>query len=110
MNGVLIRDILNIITYELYFWRKPNIPNFYIFGYKYFVHNIGKDNLDKFDSKSDKALFIGYSSSSKDFCIFNKRTLKIEESIHIVFDEFSPSDDRLKENEDQEDWLTLINH
>ena len=32
-------------------------------------------------------MFIGYSSSSKAYKIFNKRTQCIEESIHVVFDE-----------------------
>ena len=93
MNRVLIRFILNKTSYELYFRRKPNNSHFYIFGCKCYVHNNGKDNIDKFDIKFDKALFIGYSSFSKPFHVFNKKTLKIEESIHIVFYEFSSSDD-----------------
>ena len=32
-------------------------------------------------------MFVGYSSSSKAYRIFNKRTQCIEESIHVVFDE-----------------------
>ena len=64
------------------------------------MHNNGKDNLDKFDSKSNEALFIRYSSSSKAFRVCNKKILKIGKSIHVVFNEFSSSDDRLKEEED----------
>ena len=51
-------------------------------------------------------MFASYSSSSKAFSVFSKRTLGIKESIHIVFNEFSLSDDRLREKEDQEDWMT----
>ena len=32
-------------------------------------------------------IFLGYSSISKAYRIFNKRTLVIEESMHLVFDE-----------------------
>ena len=48
-----------------------------------------KDILGKFDAKSDEGIFLGYSSISKAFRIFNKRTLVIEESIHVVFNEVS---------------------
>ena len=64
MNRELIRSILNKTPYELYFGKKPNISHFCIFGYKCYVYNNGKDNLDKFDSKFDETLFIRYSSSS----------------------------------------------
>ena len=49
--------------------------------------NNGKERLKKFDAKSDEAIFLGYSSSSKAFRVFNKRSLVVEESIHVVFDE-----------------------
>ena len=71
MNKALIIPIFNKTPYKLYFGRKPNISHFYIFGCKCFVHNNGKDNLDKYDSKSYEAFFIDYSSSSKPFHIFN---------------------------------------
>ena len=72
MNRTLIRPILNKTHYELHFGRKLNISYFHIFGCKCFGHNNHKDNLDKFNSKSNEALFIGYSSSSKAFQVFNK--------------------------------------
>ncbi|GMJ08622.1 hypothetical protein HRI_004531400 [Hibiscus trionum] len=46
-----------------------------------------RDNLGKFDAKSDEAIFIGYSLTSKAYRVFNKRTLVVEESIHVVFDD-----------------------
>ena len=53
--------------------------------------NNGKDNLGKFDAKSDEGIFLGYSLTSKAFRVFNKRTLVVEEYIHVIFDEFNPS-------------------
>ena len=35
----------------------------------------------------DIGIFLGYSSTSKAYRVFNKRTLVIEESMHVVFDE-----------------------
>ena len=42
--------------------------------------------LSKFDAKADEDIFLEYSSSSKAYRVFNKSTLVIEESIHVVFD------------------------
>ncbi|GKA41059.1 putative ribonuclease H-like domain-containing protein, partial [Tanacetum coccineum] len=43
------------------------------------------DNLGKFDSKSDEGFFIGYSLSSKAFRVYNTRTKKVEENLHVGF-------------------------
>ena len=50
-----------------------------------------KDNLGKFDLKYDIGIFLGYSNSSKAYRVYNKRTLVVEESMHITFDKFNPS-------------------
>ena len=90
-NRVIIRPILKKTPYEIYKGRKPNISHFHIFGCKCFVLNNDKDNLGKFDEKSDEGIFLGYSLSSKAFRIYNKRTLTIEESMHVSFDESNTS-------------------
>ncbi|XP_061367401.1 uncharacterized protein LOC133310482, partial [Gastrolobium bilobum] len=52
------------------------------------ILGIGKvENLSKFDSKADEGIFLGYSLTSRAYRIYNKRTMVIEESIHIVFNE-----------------------
>nr|GFB38095.1 ribonuclease H-like domain-containing protein [Tanacetum cinerariifolium] len=43
------------------------------------------DNLGKFEAKRDEGYFLGYSMSSKAFRIFNKRTKRVEENVHIEF-------------------------
>nr|GFB41161.1 hypothetical protein [Tanacetum cinerariifolium] len=43
------------------------------------------DNLGKFKGKWDEGYFIGYSMSSKAFRVFNKRTRKVEENLHVEF-------------------------
>ena len=60
-----------------------------------------KKNLGKFDAKSDKRIFIGYSDTSKSFRVFNKRTLEVEKSVHIVFYEspLEPLRDEVEECE-----------
>ena len=63
-----------------------------------------KDNLGKFDVKSNVGIFLGYSTSSKTFNVFNKRTMVVEESIHVIFYE---SNNSLQERESFDDDLGL---
>ena len=86
LNHILTRLIIKKTSYEIWKKRKPNIYYFYVFGYKCFILNNGKENLEKFDAKSDEAIFLGYSINSKAYRVFNKRTLTMEESAHVTFD------------------------
>nr|GEW01035.1 hypothetical protein [Tanacetum cinerariifolium] len=45
------------------------------------------ENLDKMREKRDLCILVGYSNQSKGYCVYNKRTRLIVESIHIRFDE-----------------------
>nr|GEX34776.1 ribonuclease H-like domain-containing protein [Tanacetum cinerariifolium] len=42
-----------------------------------------KDHLEKFDGKSDNEFFVGYSLNSKAFRVYDIRTRKVEENLHI---------------------------
>lgn len=44
--------------------------------------------MGKFNAKSDKGIFIGYSATNKSYRVFNNRILAVEESFHVVFDEY----------------------
>jgi len=39
------------------------------------------------DAKADKAIFLGYSLHNKAYKLFDKRTLTVEESVHVVCNE-----------------------
>ena len=52
-----------------------------------FVLNNGKENLGKFDAKSGKGIFIGYTQSNKAYRVYNKRLFTVEEFVHVTFDE-----------------------
>nr|GEX59919.1 hypothetical protein [Tanacetum cinerariifolium] len=45
------------------------------------------ENLDKMKEKGDPCILVGYSTQSKGYRVYNKRTRMIVESIHIRFDE-----------------------
>ncbi|GKE25973.1 ribonuclease H-like domain-containing protein [Tanacetum coccineum] len=49
------------------------------------------DSLGKFDGKSDKGCLLGYSTTSKAFRAYNKRTKRVEENLHIDFLEDQPN-------------------
>ena len=85
LNRVLIMAFLNKTPYELWINKKPNISYFKVFGIKCFILNT-KDNLGKFDAKSNVGIFLSYYSSSKAYRVFNKNTMVVEEFIHVVFD------------------------
>ena len=72
VNMTHIHCILKRTPYKLWKGRLPNISYFHAFGCKCFVHNNGKETLGKFDAKSDKGIFLCYSSISKAYIVFNK--------------------------------------
>ncbi|GJW47463.1 retrovirus-related pol polyprotein from transposon TNT 1-94 [Tanacetum coccineum] len=45
------------------------------------------ENLDKMKEKGDSCILVGYSTQSKGYRVYNKRTRLIVESIHLRFDE-----------------------
>ncbi|GJW07411.1 putative ribonuclease H-like domain-containing protein [Tanacetum coccineum] len=47
--------------------------------------------LGKFDGKADEGFLVGYSINSKAFRVFNTRTRKVEENLHITFLENKPN-------------------
>ena len=71
-NRAYIHKKLDKTPYELYKGRKHNLSHLHIFGCKCFIHNNGKDNLRKFNPKSDEGIFFGYSNRSKAYRVYNK--------------------------------------
>nr|GFA74491.1 hypothetical protein [Tanacetum cinerariifolium] len=45
------------------------------------------DHLGKFDGKDDEGFFVGYSTNSKAFRVFNSKTRIVEETPHVKFKE-----------------------
>nr|GFB46492.1 hypothetical protein [Tanacetum cinerariifolium] len=66
--------------------RKPSVKFFHIFGSVCYIVRDG-ENLDKIKEKGDECIFVGYSTQSRAYRVFNKRTRVIMESIHVNFDE-----------------------
>ncbi|KAF7153570.1 hypothetical protein RHSIM_Rhsim01G0047600 [Rhododendron simsii] len=46
-----------------------------------------REQLGKFDSRSDEGIFLGYCTDSRAFRVYNNRTRSVMESINVVVDE-----------------------
>ena len=103
----MIRPIINKTPFELFKGRKPNIMHLRIFGCKCYVHNNGKDALGKFDPRSDETIFLSDASHSKAYKVFNRRTLCVEKSVHVLFDE---SNSLIENNAQDEDFELGLAH
>ncbi|GJU91259.1 putative ribonuclease H-like domain-containing protein [Tanacetum coccineum] len=89
-NRVLVTKPHNKTPYELLLGRPPSISFMRLFGCPVTILNT-LDPLGKFDEKADEGFFVGYSINNKAFRIFNTRTRKVEENLHINFLENKPN-------------------
>nr|GEV57650.1 hypothetical protein [Tanacetum cinerariifolium] len=68
------RTMLSVAKVLLFFWAEA-------------IATAYGENLDKMKEKGDACIFVGYSTQSRAFIVFNKRTRVIVETIHVNFDE-----------------------
>nr|GEY57406.1 hypothetical protein [Tanacetum cinerariifolium] len=81
---VLVNKSQNKTPYELFNGRTPAIGFLKPFGCYVMILNT-LDNLGKFAAKGDEGYFIRYYMSSKAFRVFNKRTKRVKENLHVDF-------------------------
>ena len=86
VNWVYFKPGTKKTPYELRKGRKPNVKYFKIFRSTCFILK-DKENVRKFDSRSDEGIFLRYSSISKAYQVYNKRTKKVMETMNVVIDE-----------------------
>ncbi|GJW99974.1 ribonuclease H-like domain-containing protein, partial [Tanacetum coccineum] len=89
-NRVLVTKPHNKTPYELLLGRPPSINFMRSFGCPVTILNT-LDPLGKFDGKANEEFLVGYSINSKAFRVFNFRTKKVEENLHINFLENKPN-------------------
>jgi len=77
-----------------------------VFGCKCFILNNGKEQLGKFDAKTDEDVFLGYATHSHAYRVYKKRLITVEESMHVDFDETNPNlQDQVSKNADEDGML-----
>ena len=62
-NRIFFRAGTMKTAYEIWNGKKPRVKYFRVFGSKCYILN-DRENLGKFDSKSDEGIFLGYSTTS----------------------------------------------
>ena len=72
--------------YELWRGKKPVVKYFRIFGSDCYILR-DRENLEKFDAKSDKGYFLGYSSTSRAYRMYNLRTKTVMESLNVMIND-----------------------
>ncbi|GKE61496.1 putative ribonuclease H-like domain-containing protein [Tanacetum coccineum] len=85
-NRVLVIKPHNNTPYKLFLGIKPALSFMRPFGCPVTILNT-IDHLGKFYKKADKGFFVGYSTNSKAFKVFNNRTRILEENLHVEFSE-----------------------
>ncbi|GJS85609.1 retrovirus-related pol polyprotein from transposon TNT 1-94 [Tanacetum coccineum] len=87
-NRSLIHTLHNKTPYELVHDKKPDLTFFRVFGALCYPTNDSED-LGKLQPTTDIGIFVGYAPSRKGYRIYNKRTRRIMETIHVQFDELT---------------------
>nr|GEY77584.1 copia protein [Tanacetum cinerariifolium] len=81
-------QLINFTPYELLHNKLPDLSFLYVFGALYYPTN-DSENLGKLQPKADIGIFISYAPTKKAFRIYNRRTRRIVETIHVDFDELT---------------------
>ncbi|GJU40449.1 retrovirus-related pol polyprotein from transposon TNT 1-94 [Tanacetum coccineum] len=87
-NRSLIRLYYNKTPYEMMHDKKPDLSFLHLFGSLCYPTNDSED-LGKLNAKANIGIFVGYAPVKKAYRIYNKRTRKIMETIHVTFDELT---------------------
>jgi len=85
-NKVTLRTGTTTTLYEIWKGRKPIVKYFHVFGRKCYIL-ADRDHRRKMYPKSDEGIFLGYSTNSRAYIVFNSRTRVVMESINVVIDD-----------------------
>ena len=85
--------------------KKPDVSNLKVFGCNAYMH-IANESREKWNPKSKKCIFIGYSIYSKAYRLWDPEARKICVSRHVLFDENNmsgrigtPQDNKIESSE-----------
>nr|GEU30053.1 hypothetical protein [Tanacetum cinerariifolium] len=87
-NRSIIRLYHGKTPYELMHNKLPDLSFLYVFGDLCYPTN-DSENFGKLQPKADIGIFIDYAPTKKAFRIYNRRTRRIVETIHVDFDELT---------------------
>jgi transposase InsO family protein len=100
-NRVMLRNNTDKTPYELWKGRPANVKHFRVFGSKCYIKR-EDGRMGKFDSRVDKGILVGYSSTRKAYKCYNLRLNKVVESINVTIDETGRPESKEEENKSME--------
>jgi transposase InsO family protein len=100
-NRVMLRNNTDKTPYELWKGRPTNVKHFRVFGSKCYIKR-EDGRMGKFDSRVDKGILVGYSSTRKSYKCYNLRLNKVVESINVTIDETGRPESKEEENKSME--------
>jgi hypothetical protein len=96
-NRVMLKNNTDKTPYELWKGRPTNVKHFRVFGSKCYIKR-EDGRMGKFDSRVDKGILVGYSSTRKAYKCYNLRLNKVVESINVTIDETGRPESKEEEN------------
>jgi hypothetical protein len=100
-NKVMLRNNTDKTPYELWKSRPTNVKNFKVFGSKCYIKR-EDGRMGNFDSREEKGVLVGYSSTRKAYKCYNLRLNKVVERINVTIDETGRPKSKEEENESME--------
>jgi hypothetical protein len=97
LNIAQLRVVHNKTPYKLWFGRPTSVKHFKVFGRKYYIKR-HEDNLGKNYSRSDEAIFVGYSSNKKAYKCYNFKLHKNVEISNLKVDDLKPRGIKSQDN------------
>lgn len=85
LNRTGTSSVKNNSPYELYYKVMPDIKHLRVFGTVVYTH-IPKQKRKKWDPKSKKGIFVGYSDNTKGYRVYYSKTNTISVSRDIIFE------------------------
>ncbi|KAL0368927.1 UNVERIFIED_CONTAM: Retrovirus-related Pol polyprotein from transposon RE2 [Sesamum calycinum] len=86
LNRCPTKAVQNMTPIEAWSGKKPSAKHLRVFGSICYVH-IPTEKRHKLEEKTEKGIFLGYSTQSKGYRIYNLKTKKLIISRDVEFDE-----------------------
>ena len=86
LNRCPTKAVWNRTPFEAWSGRKPSVKYFKVFGSIAYAQ-VPKEKRHKLDESSEKSIFIGYSTMSKGYRLYNLKIQKVIASRDVIFDE-----------------------
>jgi hypothetical protein len=100
-NRVMLINNIDKTPYKLWKGRPTNVKHCRVFGSKCYIKR-EDGRMGKFDSRVEKGVLVGYSSTRKAYKCYNLILNKVVESINITIDETGIPESKEEENKSME--------